>query len=271
MYKLIFSDIDGTLLNSHHQISHGTKETVQKLKNRRLPFVLVSARMPEGIYSLQEELAINEPIICFSGALLLSEAKADKKREVLYEVTMKENDVREIYQIVSNRYPTICFTLYNKEDWFVSSVSEEWVIQEQEIIRITPKEYDFSHHLYPPVHKLLCMGEPEEIDQLESRLRDQYPFLSIYKSKPSYLEIMAADVTKAATIDRLAKQLKVNSKEIIAFGDNFNDMDMLQYAGLGVAMGNAPEIVKKAADVITKTNDEDGLVQVIEKYCLNSR
>ncbi|MGP7816411.1 Cof-type HAD-IIB family hydrolase [Niallia sp. 01092] len=269
MYKLIFSDIDGTLLNSNHQISEETQNSLKFLQHKGIPFALVSARMPEGIFPLLKSCQLNEPIICFSGALLLGKEQINGEREILYKATMKEKDVEEIYKLVSLQFPSVCFTMYSKDNWFVESLKDEWVEQEQEITSIIPKIFVFHSSSYPSVYKILCMGTPEHITSLEKELKKDYPKLSIYKSKATYLEIMAEGVKKSNAICILANQLGIYQDEIMAFGDNYNDIDMLKYAGLGVAMGNAPQIVKDAADLITSSNDEDGIVKVIDQYFSN--
>lgn len=103
-YKLVFSDIDGTLLNSNHQISRGTKESVWRLKEKGIPFILVSARMPRGIFPLQEELEINEPVICFNGALVLGRVESDGTRKVLFNKVLEPDHSKEIHQLITNRY-----------------------------------------------------------------------------------------------------------------------------------------------------------------------
>ncbi|WP_445491958.1 Cof-type HAD-IIB family hydrolase [Niallia sp. 03133] len=271
MYKLIFSDIDGTLLNSKHQISKETKDSLKILEKIGIPFVLVSARMPEGILLLQEPLKINEPIICFSGALLLGAEQTNGEREIMYEVTMEEQDIRGIHSLIVSQFSSICFTLYSKDDWFVESLHDEWVEQEKDITGIFPKLFDLQHTSCPNVYKILCMGAPSSIDSLERELKNHYPELSIYKSKSTYLEIMAANVKKSFAIAVLANKLGIKQQEIMAFGDNYNDIDMLEYAGMGVAMENAPQLVKDAADMVAKSNDEDGVAEVINHYWVKKK
>jgi Cof subfamily protein (haloacid dehalogenase superfamily) len=113
------------------------------------------------------------------------------------------------------------------------------------------------------------MGKEEEIESLERSLKnDCSEELTIYRSKPTYLEIMHHTVTKTYAIRFLQEKFNLEQNQIIAVGDNFNDIDMLQYAGLGVAMGNAPEQVKQIADEITSSNDDNGVAKVIQKYLL---
>lgn len=108
------------------------------------------------------------------------------------------------------------------------------------------------------------MGHLEAITSLEIELKILFPEITIYKSKSTYLEIVAQNVQNSSAIDILIKAHGVTKEEIMAFGDNYNDVDMLRYAGIGVAMGNAPDEVKAAADVITLSNDEDGLKAILE-------
>ncbi|WP_141430555.1 Cof-type HAD-IIB family hydrolase [Bacillus sp. 03113] len=267
-YKLVFSDIDGTLLTSNHEISIGTYQSIQELKKKGVPFILVSARMPEGILPLQKELVIDDPIVCFSGALVLGAAQVDGSREVIYNMTMNTEDVENIYSAITNRYPSISFSAYNKEFWYVPTIDNEWIIQEREIAKTPAKVFHFDEEIYPPVNKVLCMGPPEDIAAFEKELKNLIPTITVYKSKPTYLEIMAENVKKSFAIHMLAKKYQVSRKEIMAIGDNFNDMDMLQFAGLGVAMGNSPNEVKATADVTTLSNDHDGLKEALLQYCL---
>ncbi|MNS48434.1 putative phosphatase [compost metagenome] len=267
-YKIVFSDIDGTLLNSNHQISRGTLDSVLALKQIGVPFILVSARMPNGILPLQKELRINEPIICFSGALVLGAVQADGTRKVLLNKTLNPSDVRDVYTLISDRFPLISFSAYNKENWFVTSLNDEWVIQEQKIAGTPPQLFNFAGNNHPTMNKLLCMGPPQAIDSLETELKRYHPEITIYKSKPTYLEIMARDVQKSSAIMTLLESYHVTKQEIIAIGDNYNDIDMIRFAGLGVAMGNSPDEVKASAHIITLANDEDGVKDVIERYCL---
>ena len=267
-FKLVFSDIDGTLLNSNHKISKGTMESVWKLKQKGIPFVLVSARMPSGIHRLQEELKINDPIICFSGAIVFGAVQTDGTRQVLHNKSLDPSHVNEIYSLVSEQFPKVSFSSYNEANWYVSSITDEWVIQEQAITGTPPQVFNFVDDIHPLFNKIMCMGSPQEIDSLQEELKKQHPEIMIYKSKPTYLEIMAQHVQKSSAINLLMQYYNAKKEEIIAVGDNYNDMDMLQFAGLGVAMGNSPDDVKAAADIITLSNDQDGLKEVIEKYCL---
>ena len=109
------------------------------------------------------------------------------------------------------------------------------------------------------------MGEAEQIQSLEKLLKRQLPHLSIHRSKNEYLEIMNKQATKSNAIRFMEKVLNVTQEQVIAFGDNFNDLDMLQYAGLSVAMGNAPEEIKAVAKRVTASNNDDGIALVLNE------
>ena len=109
------------------------------------------------------------------------------------------------------------------------------------------------------------MSDAADILALENRLKPAYPQLEIHRSKNEYLEIVNRAATKAQAIQFMEKRLGVSADEVIAFGDNYNDLDMLRYAGYSVAMGNAPDDIKAQVRHVTASNAEDGLAQALEE------
>ncbi|WP_281254485.1 Cof-type HAD-IIB family hydrolase [Paenibacillus rigui] len=272
-YKAVFCDIDGTLLNSEHQITPGTRSAVHKLKPLGVPFILVSARMPEAIVPLQQELGITDPLIAFSGGLVLSGATEEELRKPLASIRLGASLVSELFTLTAQAFPEVSCSAYTPSRWLVPEADAQcrWIAQEQAItgtvpMLFDPQELSRAGSANQTVHKIMCMGEPDQIDGVLAVLREQFPRLAVYKSKPTYVEIMAPLVSKSAAIRVLESFLGISRSEVIAIGDNYNDADMLQYAGLGVAMGNAPDEVKAQADEVTGSNDEDGLRQMLEKY-----
>lgn len=262
-YKMICLDIDGTLLNSNHQISETVKETIKLVVSKQhIPIVLVSARMPKGIRFLQKELEIKAPIICYSGALIL-----DEKGKQLSTERIDSAYLKEIYRVTDAL--NIHISLYKDDQWYVESM-DAWAKQESKITNIKPKVISFVTLLElwekegNGPNKILCMAKPKQIIQLKETLKIEA--LNIYPSKETYLEIMPKQASKTSAIQVLERKFGVQQSEIIAIGDNHNDIDMLKYAGLGVAMGNAPETVKQHAKEITLTNDEDGVAAALLKY-----
>lgn len=262
MYRLLCLDIDGTLLNSQHKITKQVKTTIQKAAANGCLVVLVSARMPKGIQFLQDELEIKAPIICYSGALIVDEASA-----YTYQKTIPIENVTAVWQAAKKQHMHL--SLYKDDIWYVESL-DAWALQESAITHIEPQVVDYKALLSTwenettGPNKLLCMADTEQINQIIPVI--QTDDLTIYRSKPTYLEIGSPQASKTAAIKHIAQKLDIPTREIICIGDNYNDIDMLKFAGLGIAMGNAPDEVKKQAKKITTTNDEDGVAVAIQKY-----
>jgi Cof subfamily protein (haloacid dehalogenase superfamily) len=264
-FKMVCLDIDGTLLNSNHEITEKVKSTINIVANdKKIPVILVSARMPKGIKFLQKELGIEAPIICYSGALIL-----DKDNDVLAREFIDVSDLEEIHKLT--RKNNIHMSLYKDDEWYIEEL-DYWAKQESEITNIIPNTTKFEVLIEQwrregaGPSKILCMSNPEEINFLKENI---YGIdLNIYPSKPTYLEIMPIKASKTSAINCLQKKFSIDKSEIIAMGDNYNDIDMLEYAGVGVAMGNAPEEVKRHVNDVTLTNDEDGVAEALIKYVI---
>ena len=118
-----------------------------------------------------------------------------------------------------------------------------------------------------PVNKFLITGEAALTEKIETLLKEKFhSLLNIYRSEPFFLEVMPQNIDKAHSLQKLLNYLGMSADQMICCGDGFNDLTMIEYAGLGVAMENAQPILKKTADYITKSNDEDGVLHVINEF-----
>lgn len=264
---MICLDIDGTLLNSNNEITKGIKKAIKTAVDQKgIPVILVSARMPKGIIFLLKELEIEAPIICYSGALIL-----DKNRKILSKRNIDALDIKKVYSYAKEF--GIHVSLYKDDEWYIEKM-DEWARQESEITNITPTIVKFNDSIEKwkgegsGANKILCMAAPNKIKLLKEKLK--IDSLNIYPSKSTYLEIMPKEASKTSAIEILREKFNIKQSEILAAGDNYNDIDMIEYAGLGVAMGNAPDEVKRCADFVTLSNDEDGVAEVIKKFCLDN-
>lgn len=250
-YKIIFSDIDGTIINSQHFISQKTKKVLKKLD---IPVVLVSARMPQGMTTIQQQFNNHDPIICYSGALVMD------NNQIIYDVGIDINEAKGLYNdLIEDKKVSVSAYCYNH--WY-SGRYDEWVKQEEKITSLKAIIDCFENE--NKVHKFLCMSQPENIDKLELKIKEKYPHLSIYKSKSTYLEIMRGDVSKLKAIEVLLECYQISLKESLSFGDNYNDLDMLKNTGMSFVMANAPDQIKKEIGRVTRSNDEDGIVYALE-------
>ncbi|NDL67129.1 Cof-type HAD-IIB family hydrolase [Anaerotalea alkaliphila] len=263
-YKLVCLDIDGTLLDATERLTTPTVEAVRKVAARGIPVVPVTARPPQGVGFLLEELGIQGPMACYNGAQVL------EGEEVLVDRTIPLDVAREIWERV--RGEGVSVNLYHGRDWMASG-EDEWTGQEGRIVRsrpqVAPMEevFDRWERTGTSPNKILCMGEPEVVLRLWKDLEPDYrDRLQIHPSKPEYLEIMPREASKRSAVEFLCRRLGISMQEVLAIGDNFNDLDMLTHAGMGVAMGNAPEEVKRQAGDVTASNSMDGVARALEKH-----
>ncbi len=265
-FKLICSDIDGTLLNNLRDLSDRTKTQLRRISaDFGVPIVLVSSRMPKAMTHFLEEIGLQEPLIAYNGAYVL-----DKNRKILVNKFTPAPIGKAVYDIA--RPKGLHVSMYQANEWYTET-NDYWAEREIRNTKVTP---DFQE-LIPILeywktqntgaHKIMLMGDADQITQAQSELYAQFSEqLHLYRSKDTYLEINTKSVSKASAIEILRQNFQVEISEIIAFGDNWNDTEMLRYAGHGVAMENAPDEVKKCANEIAPKHTEDGVAQILEKY-----
>lgn len=258
-YKMVFSDIDGTLLNSEGKITKDTAEAIGRLDRSGVPFVLVSSRPPFGLEHLHKELGLHAPVICYGGALVMEGGR------VLHEECISGEAGLYVLETAAKRWPGICSTISTFGEWIVDDLKNPWVIQENEVTGIIPTKGNVREVMESggPVYKMLCMGEPEEIAAFEKLLEGEGK-VTAKRSKPIYLEVTARGVCKSSAVHFLCGEKGIAAAETISFGDNFNDADMLEATGLSFAMGNAPAAVKQLAGRVTDDNDHDGIARALE-------
>lgn len=260
--RILYSDIDGTLLNGSHHISPKTREKILELDKKGIPFILVSARMPDGVEVIRRELGNRRPIICYSGGMIL-----DEEGQAMYDRRMELGLAAEIRDVLKEMCPGICCNAYGKNLWVVEDDKDPRVIEEERIVegKAVAGDMEALFEKDGGLHKLLFMGDLEDIRHAEMILKNRYPKLSISRSKETYLEVMDGAVNKAEGVRILCRYYGISPKEAAAFGDGENDVGMLKAVRYGFAMGNAPEDVKEQVDFVTLTNDEEGILEVIKR------
>ena len=266
--ELVFSDIDGTLLNSQHEVTAEAIQIIQDLVKQGTEIILASARPPGAMVSIADEVQLSSPLVCFNGALITQYTKGSF--DDLYSLTLERLDALQLYQTISTNFPEISFNIYSGERWYVEQ-EDEWVKQEAAITKMDPESIAMENFLkeHLPVHKILCMGNPDDIQKLEDELAGaNLSNISYYRSKDTYLEIVNNQVSKLGALDFLCEKYGIALENTLAIGDNFNDMPMIKHAGKGIAMGNAPDEVKQVADYVTGTNDENGFYKALAKMSL---
>ena len=255
-YSIVFLDIDGTLLDSRHQVMPCTRDHLRHLQERGVPVILCSARPPKGVEVVAEAVGLRGPVACYNGGLIIDEDHA-----ILRDVGIDIRQAVEFRQFVSERFPELVVSAYLYNVWLAEDIRQPLIRQEAEISGCTPLKgsveqvsVSASH-----IHKLLCMGDAMRIRALQKEIAQRFPQLMALRSKSTYLEILPLESTKGSAARVLLDHYGLSPERAVAFGDNDVDVDMLRYCGFGVAMGNAPRQVREAADYVTASNDEEGV------------
>lgn len=263
-YKLICSDIDGTLLDKNRELSEITMLQIKRISP--IPFVLISSRMPKAMRHLQSQLGnTTMPLIAYNGGLVLH------NNQILHSAFIDNSVLEAIINLCAKT--TIHLSLYHQDEWYVPAM-DLWANMEARNTKIAPEVKSSKAVLTQwknegkGAHKIMCMGDETEIDVLYKWLRENHSNeIMLYRSKPTYIEISHHSVSKKTAIEVLLKDCypTLSMKNIVAFGDNYNDIGMLKAVGLGVAVANAIDEVLQIADKVTDTNKNDGVAKVIQE------
>ena len=255
-YSIVFLDIDGTLLDSRHQVMPCTRSHLQHLQQRGVPIILCSARPPKGVNLVAEQAGLTGPVACYNGGLII-----DRDHTILRDVGIDIQQAMDFKRFVAERFPDLVVSAYLYNVWLAEDPQNPLILQESEISGCTPLKGSMEQVAFAAshIHKLLCMGDAMRIRALQKEIPQHFPQLMALRSKATYLEILPRESTKGSAAQVLLAHYGLDAEHAVAFGDNDVDIDMLQYCGFGVAMGNAPKQVKEAADYVTASNDQEGV------------
>lgn len=271
--KVIIMDVDGTLTNSKKQITPKTKEMLIEAQNKGIKLVLASGRPVSGLIGLAKELEMEKHhglLVSFNGSKVVD----CQTKEVLFDQTMRIEDAREVLEHMKNFkvYPMI-----DKGNYlFVNDVYKGMITYQNEKIDIIQYEArggnfklceieDLSSFVDFPLNKILTAGDPEYLNEHYQDMMEPFKErLNCMFTAPFYFEFTAKGIDKAKALDSVLKPMGFQQEEMVAFGDGDNDATMLSYAGIGVAMDNAQDSLKKIADKITLSNEEDGIAVMLE-------
>lgn len=266
--KLIAIDMDGTLLTPQHEVSPRVRQAIAAARDKGVAIVLATGRPFVGVQQYLQMLDLqHEGQFCITnnGALVQQAEDGECVAEVALtfsDFLFFEKMARELGVHFQALTKTLLFTP-NKD-------ISQYTVHESSVTGIPLRyravdEMD-ANSTFP---KVMMIDDPDKLDEAISRIpqeaRDRY---TIMKSSAYYLEILDKRVNKGAGVKALADRLGLSAEQVMAIGDQENDIAMLEFAGTGVAMGNAIESVKKVAQFVTKTNIEDGVAHAIEKYVL---
>lgn len=263
-YGIVFSDVDGTLLNSRHEVLPGTLSAIRSLERQGIPFVIISARSPSGIYPIQERYRFKSPVISYSGAFIL-----DEDRKILYSKGFSRELAKKVIGFIEKNKLDCSWNVYSFDTWIVKDKHDPRIMREENIVHAQAIEGTVD--LLPDnaeIGKILCMCNPDCIADIEQKLKSAFPSLSIAKSSGMLLEIMQNGVTKSSAVKTLCRLWDISLENTVAFGDHYNDVEMLETVAMPFLMGNAPEELKSRFSNITENNDKEGIYYGLSKIGL---
>lgn len=269
-YKLIVTDMDGTLLNSKGEVSEENVSALKELRDRGIHVAIATGRIYTTARVYAKHLGLLTPIICCNGAMVKN-LENDKE---IYTNPMSKEDCLKVIDIC--REHGLYFHFYSDDTIYGEKLENkmlyfsEWgkTLDEEDRIKIELVKDSKEVIERETIYKFGIQDDNVELLNRIANVINSTLDVEAHKSLSNMLDIMNKGVTKGKAIENLASSLGVKQEEIIAIGDNENDLSMITYAGLGVAMGNAEEKVKAASDYITDTNDNHGVAKVVKKFML---
>ncbi|WP_028560449.1 Cof-type HAD-IIB family hydrolase [Paenibacillus pinihumi] len=262
-YKLIAIDVDDTLLNDELQVTARTKQALQQAIEQGVTVTLATGRMYASAQNIARQIELNVPIITYQGSLV----KTLLDGQVIYERYVPTEAAKKLYEYCEAK--GLHLQLYVDDVLYVKEENDKIAGYS----RLSKIPYvvapNFADLVLQPQMKMLIIDEPELLDKVAVELKALIGDIAhITKSKPHFLEIMHKEGTKGHALAFLASHIGCTLEEAIGIGDSWNDHEMLEMAGLGVAMGNALPSLKEIANYVTRSNNEDGVAHVIEKFVL---
>ena len=259
----VFSDIDGTLLNSEHQITPRTREAVEELQSSGIPFVIVTARGITATYPLLEQQGITCTVVTYSGGVIL-----DEHRNVIHHHGLTRAQAQEVVDFAEAEGLDMTWSAYSFEDWVAPDRSDPRIQEEERIVMAQAREGDIASIERDEVQKVLCLCNPACTADILSRLRERFPERLIVQSSDSLIEFMPAGTTKAVAARTLCDLWGIDPADAVAFGDSNNDLPMLEAVGHGYLMGNAPAELLERMPLHAPDNDHDGIVYALRELGL---
>lgn len=264
--KLIVLDLDDTLLRDDHSISNRTKAALMKAQEYGIKVALASGRSTFGMVASAEELSLAEYggfILSFNGGKIMNY----QLKEELFSSSLPLPAVKKLYEI-SQREGVFIHTYVGNE--IITETDNPYTkiasgLSNLPINLVT----SFVEGVKEEVGKVLMCGDPDKMKDVEAKLKTELADdFSVMRSKPFFVEFTEKGVTKGTSLSHLIQKYGIKQEEVMAIGDSYNDQEMIKFAGLGVAMGNAPDDIKELADHVTDTNMNDGVAKVVEEFVL---
>lgn len=274
-YKLVCIDMDGTLLNSKHEVSERNREALKKAIEKGVHIAISTGRVFPSARIYGNIIGVNAPLICSNGSYI----KDNNTDEVIFKSTLDRETYFKICDIIK-KYKFLAYV--DSTDGLIADTEipeddshrlmNSWVDEEDQIKFY---KYDNLKEAYDEhgenILKFIIIKQENGLGI--ELAKDEFESLEgvdlVYASWGGCIEIMKKGTSKGSAVKTLADKLGIKIEEVICMGDSGNDVSMLEEAGVAVVMGNAPDFIKKYGDYITDTNENDGVAKAIEKFILN--
>lgn len=271
-YKLICVDMDGTLLNNKKRVSERTLEAIDKAHEAGAKIVIATGRIFVSANYYGDLIGVKAPIIASNGAYV-----REKDKDVaIYEQGLERDSCEVIIKLLKKHQ--IMPQFYSSDSIYTEAIKYS-ALMYAEINKTVPKNRqvnikiinDWGSFFKEDVQLIKAMAVDVDNKKIEAAKKEflELDKFEVVSSMNNSFEVMKKGISKGAAVKKLCDYYGINRSEVICIGDNENDMSMIKFAGLGVAMGNGEEVVKREADYITLSNEEDGVAHVIEKFILS--
>ena len=266
-YKLLAADMDGTLLNDNRELSPRTAAALRKMVEAGIYFVPSTGRPLIRMGMISSLFNEDMPFILYNGAMVVMHLSG----EVLHSVSLAQDTAQEVYQLGQD-YDMAMALWQNDKLYFNRDChnTREYVELYSANLNIISGQAQLESLAGQGITKILWIDDPSRVMSYYKKMSAHFgDRLNCHPSRPELLEFVHTAASKAAAMEAIGSRLGVSQAEMIAIGDGYNDLSMLQYAGFSVAMANAPEEIKAVCSHVTGSNNEDGVAAFIEEYLLS--
>ncbi len=257
-YRLIALDVDGTLLNDNHELTPRVAAAVREAARQGAEIVICTGRGSTSALGVLRELGLQGTMITHNGASIVD----SETREVIHDTAISHELARRYMSFLQER--GIHFDLNTAFDLFVEEMNEEAAAMYEHLLA-QPIRRSFAQALPEPLVKMSIYALKSVLDTVEIEWHSWTHELQTIRSGDYFIDVQHPKASKGQALRWLAEQRGIARESILAMGNYYNDMEMLEYAGRGVAMDNSPAEVKAAADEVTVSNNEDGVAVILER------
>lgn len=264
-YQLIALDVDGTLLNDDHELTPGTAEAIKAAAVNGAEIVLCTGRAPQSSIPYMQAMGLEGSIITHNGAATVG-VRGDN-RAIIHEFPLDVKGLLPYFEYCHEN--GVHFDVNTTFDLYVDGAEmlPQEVLDMYKKFLIVPRSTPAGSEYSEPVVKMTASGTKDVIDKVQGDWSLWQQEVNMLRSGDYFLDLMHAEASKGAALKNLAEQRGIPAENVLAIGNFYNDISMLSFAGLGIAMDNSPLDVKAAANEVTLSNNEEGVKAALEKYC----